>query len=402
MQLGTKSYSPLVVHVVYRLAVGGLENGLVNLINHMPSALYRHVIVCLTESTPFRNRIKNQGVSIVELKKEVGQEIKSHLRFWKIMRKLRPDIVHTRNLATLEFQLTAALAGVQGRVHGEHGRDSYDLDGMNFKYKLLRKAMRPLVHRYTAVSVDLANWLTDTIRVKSDRLTQIYNGVDVEKFKPRPNVCTFVGPDGFLDSNSFVLGTVGRMEAVKDQLTLVRAFISLLESDRKARERLRLIIIGDGCLRQPAMELLQSAHAETLAWLPGNRDDVAKMLRLMNLFLLPSLREGISNTLLEAMATGLPVIATNVGGNPELVEEGLTGMLVPHSDPIAMAGAIRSYLDNPGKVRDHGRAARQRVLKQFSMDAMVSGYLNVYDAVLQAKDGTTHSTNAVRVTFHRS
>jgi sugar transferase (PEP-CTERM/EpsH1 system associated) len=185
MQNPANSYLPLVVHVVYRFRVGGLENGLVNWINHMPPDRYRHVIVCLTRSTAFKTRINRQGVPLVELNKAPGQDLRTHQRFWGILRQLRPDIVHTRNLATLEFQVTSALAGVRGRVHGEHGRDVYDLDGTNIKYNILRRAVRAFVRQYIAVSRDLTQWLIDTVGVRSDRVTQIYNGVDMVKFSPR-------------------------------------------------------------------------------------------------------------------------------------------------------------------------------------------------------------------------
>jgi glycosyltransferase involved in cell wall biosynthesis len=175
------------------------------------------------------------------------------------------------------------------------------------------------------------------------------------------------------------------MEPVKDQPTLVRAFLHLLSTEPSWRDRLRLVLIGEGSLREDCRGLLRAAGAEALAWLPGERADVPGVLRAMDLFVLPSLGEGMSNAILEAMATGLPVVATKVGGNPELVEEGRTGTLVPSGDPVAMAGAIRAYLTDPDKARRHGQAGRRRVEAQFSLDAMVEGYLALYDAVLSAK-----------------
>src|SRR5258708_5679912 len=173
---------PVVAHIIQRLAVGGLENGLVNLINHMPEDRYRHVIVCLADATDYSRWIRKKDVAVFALDQRQGHDFGVHRRLLKLLRRLRPAIVHTRNLAALEFQAIAALAGVPGRVHGEHGRDMYDLDGTNLKYNLLRKAVRPLVQRYTAVSVDLAQWLIDRIGIRPERGTQIYNGVDAEKF----------------------------------------------------------------------------------------------------------------------------------------------------------------------------------------------------------------------------
>lgn len=376
---------PLVAHVVQRLAVGGLENGLINLINHMPEERYRHAILCLTESTDFADRIQRKDVPVIALHKRAGQDLRVHGRLVKILRHLRPDIVHTRNLATLEFLLPAALAGIPGRIHGEHGRDIYDLDGTNFKYNTLRRMVRPFVHHYVAVSRDLGDWLVGTVNVPPERVSQIYNGVDAKKFSCHTGAPRAILPAGFCSSDSFVIGTVGRMEAVKDQITLVRAFVHLLNSNDQARKRARLMVIGDGSLRREALQLLQDARAEHLAWLPGERSDVPEIMKAMDLFVLPSLREGISNTILEAMATGLPVVATRVGGNPELVEDGRTGLLVPASDPGAMAEAFQRYFDAPANRIAHGAAGRRRVEAKFSMRAMVDGYLKVYDAVLNRK-----------------
>jgi glycosyltransferase involved in cell wall biosynthesis len=175
------------------------------------------------------------------------------------------------------------------------------------------------------------------------------------------------------------------MQTVKDQLTLVRAFVHLIQTDPAAQERLRLVIIGDGPLRQESQKMLAAAGALALAWLPGERNDIPEIMRAMDLFVLPSIAEGISNTILEAMASGLPVVATNVGGNPELVDEERTGLLVPASDPVAMATAIQAYLRNPSKLVEHGPAGRKKVEKQFSIEAMVNGYLAVYDAVLKER-----------------
>lgn len=380
-----KNHSPLVVHIIRRLAVGGLENGLVNLINNMPPERYRHAIVCLTSSTDFRDRIQRKDVLIIHINRREGLDFGAHARLWKVLRHLRPAIVHTRNLSGLEYLVHAALAKIPGRIHGEHGRDVYDLDGLQFKYNLLRKTIRPLIDQYIAVSNDLANWLVQTVGSRSDRVTQIYNGVDLQRFCPHSGLRASIGPQGFALPETLVVGTVGRMEPVKDQLTLVRAFIHLLDREPGARKHLRLVLIGDGSLRGEAQQLLRAGNAEELAWVPGEKSDIPEVMRGLDLFVLPSLREGISNTILEAMACGLPVVATRVGGNPELVEDGKTGLLVPLRNPVAMAEAVRTYIVDSGKLTGHGQAGRRRAESRFSVEAMVNGYLAVYDAVLSDK-----------------
>jgi sugar transferase (PEP-CTERM/EpsH1 system associated) len=193
-------------------------------------------------------------------------------------------------------------------------------------------------------------------------------------------------PD-FSGSGHFVIGTVGRMQAVKDQLTLARAFVRVMQAMPGAEQRLRLVMVGDGPLREPVRMLLAEAGIDEYAWLPGNRDDVARIMRSFDLFVLPSLAEGISNTILEAMACGLPVLATAVGGNPELIQAGVTGTLVPRDDPESMARAIRTYAESAELCRGHGIEARRTIERRFGMEAMVNAYMTMYDKLLAKNAG---------------
>jgi sugar transferase (PEP-CTERM/EpsH1 system associated) len=375
--------APLIVHVIHRLGVGGLENGMVNLINHMPPQRYRHAIVCLQGYTDFRKRLQRDDVDIYDMeKKRAGNDLGLYLRLFRIFRQLRPAIVHTRNLSALESQIVAAVAGVRGRVHGEHGRDIYDLYGKNWKYNLLRKMVRPLIGHYIAVSKDLQGWLIDTVGAAPARTSQIYNGVDNVRFNPACSPHPHSAPAGFFSADNIVIGSVGRMAAVKDYPTLVRAFLKLLELAPALRDQLRLLIVGDGESRAVCEALLRQQSAEQLAWFTGERADIPEMMAAMDIFVLPSLGEGISNTILEAMASGLPVVATEVGGNMELVHEGTTGFLVPAADPDKMAQALLSYVNSPEAQLTHGRTARTIIDQQFSMQAMTQGYLAVYDRLL--------------------
>ena len=377
---------PLIAHLIYRLDVGGLENGLVNLINRIPADRYRHAIICLTYYTEFRRRLQRGDVEVYALDKPAGNSPSTHVKLWRLLRQLRPDIVHTRNLAALEGALPATLAGVPACIHGEHGRDVNDLDGSNRKYQLWRRVFKPFVDHYIAVSLDLETYLRREIAVAPARVTQIYNGVDADKFHPARGQREPLPVSGFCDREHFVIGTVGRMQEVKDQMTLARAFVGLMQRlPRDAAQRLRLVMVGDGPLRERVQALLAEAGVAQHAWLPGERDDVAGIMRGLDLFVLPSLAEGISNTVLEAMATGLPVVATAVGGNGELVDADVTGMLVPPADADAMGHAISAYAQDSGLCRRHGGGARAAVERRFSMEAMVRSYTTVYDRVLAGR-----------------
>jgi len=217
-------------------------------------------------------------------------------------------------------------------------------------------------------------------------VAQIYNGVDGQRFHPLSSRQAIAGCP-FTDPGCWLVGSVGRMQWVKDQTTLAQAFIRVLTDFPELRSRLRLVMIGDGPLRARVQALLAEAGVAGLAWLPGQRDDIPEILRGLDCFVLPSLAEGISNTILEAMASGLPVIATNVGGNAELIEAGRSGELVGVSDAAAMAQKIARYANDPQQARAAGVAGRARVEQHFSLQAMSGNYQGLYDQLLSANAG---------------
>ena len=374
---------PLIVHIIYALSTGGLENGLVNIINRSPVDRYRHVIICLTTADAFEQRITTPDVTVIQLHKRDGYDFACYHALRRLLRELRPAIIHSRNMAALEAQLcSVGLAGVK-RVHGEHGREINDLDGSNWKYLLLRKCMRLFVHRYIAVSKDLARWLVATVGVSAKNVRQIYNGVDHQCFAPqtvKPLAllpAPWQGLDGIV-----VVGTVGRLTPVKDQQALLQAIARLRAENPELGARLRLLIVGDGPLRTALQQSIESLSLHDVAWLAGDRKDVPDLLQAMDIFVLPSLGEGISNTVLEAMASGLPVIATAVGGNVELVQEGFNGALVPVGDPAKLAAAIAALASNEQERARQGKNARQFVCTQFDWERTVGAYLGVYDELL--------------------
>lgn len=380
------SRPPLLVHIIFTLGTGGLENGLVNIINRCPTSRYRHAIICLSHAEDFSQRLTAQDVEVIEIHKKPGHDLGMYWRLWRHLRRLQPAIVHTRNLAALETQILGLLLPGCKRVHGEHGRDIHDLDGSNRKYNRLRRLLGPLIHRFVAVSQDLSQWLVNTVGIPADKVIQIYNGVDIERFAPtarhQDDAVTNV-PDNFQPkSGRIVVGTVGRLAAVKDQQLLLTALHLLLTRRPEWHTILRLIIVGDGPERKALESQIERLSLQNQVWLAGDRDDIPDMLRTMDVFVLPSLGEGISNTILEAMASGLPVIATAVGGNPELVKKHQTGLLFPAGDSTALANAITRLIDDQALRLQMGQAAVAHIRQNFDWQRTVESYLALYDELL--------------------
>jgi len=374
--------APLVVHIIYALKSGGLENGLVNIINRTPRQRYRHAIICLTEADEFANRITTPNVEIIQLHKKPGNDWGLYWRVWNALRKLKPAIVHTRNFNSLEMQFFAfGLWGVK-RVHGEHGRDLNDLDGSNKKYNIFRKVMRIFVQQYIAVSKDLEAWLRNVVHVPRDRITQIYNGVDLARFERKKEIVDQPLPDSFSNQEFIVIGTVGRLAGVKNQLSLVRAFSLSVESNSHLKDKLKLVIVGGGPMKGQLQQEIENLSRSDSVWLAGERSDIPDLMAQMDVFVLPSLGEGISNTILEAMAAGLPIIATRVGGSPELVSDGKNGLLVPVDDDRALADAITALADNKNTREKMGAMSHQKITESFNWQKTVEQYLSIYDKLL--------------------
>ena len=371
---------PLIAHIVFRLDYGGLENGVVNIVNRLPKHLFRHAVIALTDVTQFAERLQDD-VIIECVGKRPGKDLGAYVRLFKLLRRLNPEVVHTRNLGTMECALVAFLAGVPVRIHGEHGWDVFDPDGTSQKYRWMRRLLSKFVTRFITVSEELQRWLVGSVGIAADKVQHICNGVDDRRFHPGQR-----GIEGMLPaelaSRDIVIGSVTRFTAIKDPLNLVEAFIALCNSVEFTGDPPGLVMIGDGDLLESARSRLREAGLNKISWLPGSRDDIPEILRSLDLFVLGSMREGISNTILEAMATGLPVIATRTGGNVELVTPGETGELVAAQDPTALARGIGIYVRDGTLRLYHGRAARERVESRFSLGGMIDNYRAVYEGAL--------------------
>jgi sugar transferase (PEP-CTERM/EpsH1 system associated) len=375
--------APLVVHVIYRLDIGGLENGLVNLLNLLPRQRYRQAVVCLAGVNPrFRERIRDRDIEVVSLDKRPGKDLHAYVRMYRALRRLRADVVHTRNIGTMDMQWVAAAARVRRRVHGEHGWDAGDPRGLNRKSLLIRRGCRPVIQRYLAMSRDIARWLVDVVGARQQNVSQIYNGVDTSRFSPQGPVPADLPWSADMRRSMTVFGTVGRLDPVKNQRALLDAFAVMLRDRAPQAPAARLAIVGGGPMLRELQEHARQLGIADSLWLPGPRDDIADIQRAIDVFVLPSINEGISNTLLEAMASARPVIAGAVGGNVEIVLPGKTGELCDPTDPAALADAMRRYLESPALRAQHGAAAQQHVRENFSLEAMINGYASFYDSVM--------------------
>jgi len=236
-----------------------------------------------------------------------------------------------------------------------------------------------MVDHFVAVSDDLRSWLTERVGISPLKVTTIHNGVDTQKFSPEGRETA--RRQLALEDATFTIGAVGRLDPVKDHVSLLRAFAPLARGGWP----LRLIIVGDGPMRCEIESEISALRIGENVQLLGERQEVSQVLKAFDVFTLTSIAEGISNTILEAMASGLPVVATRVGGNPELVEHGVNGQLVKARDVAGMAAAFESYLLEPTLRQTHGHAGRMRAEQNFSLERMTERYRELYRGVMDGK-----------------
>lgn len=361
-----------ILHVLHSFNTGGLENGVANLINQTEGREFQHDICCISKSGNSVRKLIRSNAAVYELNKKPGNDWSIIPKLTKLIKKVQPDIVHTRNWGAIEGIIAARLAGFPRVIHGEHGWNMDDPHGQNFKRRLARKILSHWVRRFVAVSEDIRQWLIQEVHITAGKVTQIINGVDTSRYCTG-NAINFKAKYGLKDR--VVIGIVARLDPIKRHDLLIQAF-SMLDY---SRHNLSLVIIGDGPERAMLNSLAEQLPCSDRILFLGERSDVHDLYKMMDIFALVSKNEGISNTILEAMSSSLPVIATRAGGNTELVVHGETGLLIPvDSMQEAICQSINYYLEHPETRKLHGIQGRQRILENFSLQRMVEAYKKLY------------------------
>jgi sugar transferase (PEP-CTERM/EpsH1 system associated) len=374
-----------VMHVVHTYGVGGMEVGITKLVNALDRTRVTSSICSCCPGDSLKNRLDPE-IRLFELNRKPGNDPKLVAQLYRLLRRERPHVLHTHRWATLcEGLIAARLAGVPFVVHGEHGT----LETRRHN-AFVQRTVWKRVDQVLSVSSRLAERMAREISFPLDRIKVIRNGVDTTRFRPGGGAAARqalgVSPD------ALIIGAVGRLVPVKDYPTLLRA-LALLRERGVAFES---IIAGTGPLRDELTALAISLGLANVRFL-GNRNDIEHVLPAFDVFVLSSSSEGLSNTIQEAMAAGLPVVATRVGGADELVDESGTGLLVPPGNPEALAHALGSLAQDAGRRRSMGDAGRRRAESVFGIDIMIREYERLYLSL-----GTRTGATLARVEIHEA
>lgn len=356
-----------VMHIVLGLQVGGLEKFVLDLIDKY-SLEIKPMIVCLEGKGELGGRYDD--LDIVELRKEPGINIKTVKQLISLIKEKKVDVLHTHNPGPHFYGAISGYLTGRPVIHTKHGRN-YPAD---IKKVWLNKISSFLTEKIVAVSQNAAEICLEVEKIPASKVTVILNGVDTNLF------CA-VDVGNRKDQGLVYVGIVARLSVEKDHRTLLAACKLLTEKTTE----FHLEIIGDGPLRCVLEATVKDLDLDKYVSFSGMRHNVSELLRQLDVFVLSSTTEGISLTLLEAMATELPIVATDVGGNPEVVIDGETGYIVPSQNPEEMANKLFRLIDDENMRRQMGKKGRERVVENFSIKETARQYEELYSSVLSKK-----------------
>lgn len=361
--------SPLrVLHVVDSLGIGGIERNLTDLVARTGREL-EHEICCIRRAGALAAPLEALGARVHNLGAPSGRTLSLVPQLVRFCRKLSPDIVHARNWGAIEAVFAARIARVPLVIYGEHGPRGWS----GLRRTAGRRAVAAAADVVVAVSDALRDYLCEKVRVPSEKITVIRNGVDAERFRPRSDRGRLRRARG-LAPEALLIGGVGRLHPVKNYDTLIAAF----EDVASHHPGSRLVLVGDGPERERLHGEICARSLVSRAWITGLRDDVADWLAMMDVFAHVSFAEGLSNAILQAMAVGLPVVATALAANREVVIDGATGRLVEARETADVAAALSFYCSDGAARCTHGAAGRRRVEAEFQLHQMIDGYRSLY------------------------
>lgn len=353
-----------ILQVIPYFCFGGAETMCENLTYGLQALGHQVTVVSLyNEHTPISDRMEAAGVKIRYLDKKLGLDLSMVSKLKAIMKEEQPDVVHT-HLDVIKYAVAAAkLAGVKKCVHTVHNVADKEAEGT--LQKIINKTYFQLgwctpVALSPQVRISIARFYGMDI----SKVPMIFNGVDLSRCQPKEN---------YRAGETVTLLHIGRFNEQKNHVGLLHAFQMVLA----CYPNCRLDLIGDGELREEMEQKVQilglSGHVRFL----GSQSNVYPYLNQADLFLLPSLYEGMPMTIIEAMGTGLPIVATNVGGVPDMLEDRESGLLVS-CDPYAVCGACAELIDDEALRETLGKQARQES-QRFSAQYMAEQYSFLYE-----------------------
>ncbi len=369
-----------VLHVVLSMETGGLENGIVNLINNADNDNFIVDVLCLREKGTLVQRIQNENSKVIFDGNQNPSLLTAIKKIYKACKDGHYQVVHSHGFTTMfASYLATKLTKTTIIMNGEHGTLYY----ASFRQRLLQKWLFKSMDINLTVSNELKDKIKKEFNISNGNFKPIINGVDSDTFKP--NLCSSIRGELNIMRSDIIIGSVGRLESIKNYPSLIKAFSLALNSN----PHIHLVLAGDGSERSNLETLVAQLNITGRVHFLGSRDDIPNVMNSFDLFVLPSFSEGLSNTLLEAMSCGVPVIASHVGGNPEIVKLGVSGFLYPSNDIDALTRILCDICNSQGDIWKLSKSARDHILNHYSLQSMVNNYEDVYKQLLTENKQTS-------------
>jgi glycosyltransferase involved in cell wall biosynthesis len=365
-----------ILHVVISLNPGGMENGVVNVARELPADRYEVHVCCLERTGPFAARLP-QPENVHVLHKPPGFSLRAVWKLNRLIARLRPHVIHTHNLGPLIYGNLATFGGrTRPILHGEH--NTLAADELTPRRLRQRATLYRGCRRIHAVAEGVRAQLVG-LNLSPEKIMTLLNGVDTEKFCPtdRRNARKKIG----VAADALVLGIVGRFAPAKSHALLLAAFEQLTAEFPQAH----LLIVGTGGSEEAKVRALAAASPATAKLhFAGFQNEMLPYYQALDALIVPSVLEGLSNAVLEAMACGVPVIAQPTCGNPEAITSGVDGVLAPVANAAELAALLRAWLAQPTRLAVLGLAAREKMLAKFRLADMAARYRQTYEELLPA------------------
>lgn len=357
------------MHLIQGLDVGGLEYMVVALLNRLDRKEFLPSVCCFDTLGGLQEKL-SKDTKIVLLKRKPGVDFRYPFKLASLLKKNSIDILHLHNSTAFFYGVLAGkIAGLNRIIYTEHARDV----APNIKVRIMDKILSHMTYRIVVVAEFLKRNLVQREWMDPANITVIYNGIDGDKFT-RDYDREEVFRELTISPQSKIIGIVARLDPIKNHQCLIRAMKTVLDNYQDAV----LLVIGDGPLRHELEELVAAEKLGKNILFLGTRNDIPRLLSVLDIFVLCSLSEGLPLTILEAMAAGKPIVATDVGGIPEVIQEGIEGIIIPSDNENRLAEVIIDLLRDEKKRLDMGERARRKFMEKFTIETMVQRYEALY------------------------
>jgi len=364
----------LYIHHTFRNQSGSVL--LWNIAKRINRKKYKIFAACLREGGPYEDKLRNIGVTVKNFDLKTLVDLRIIPRLVRYIKQNNFDIVETAVFPSDVYgRVSARLANVPVIISTMHRVEDHKQETIYRFLPFVDTVTMALTTKIIAVSGAVKNYLIRRHKIRPEKISMIYNGIDVSKYKRHVNISGFKKQFN-LDPSIPIVAFIGRLVKVKGVSYFLEAAASVLRSGKKAQ----FLVIGDGPLKQSLVKQTQKLGIDQHVFFIGFRKDIPRVLSFIDILVVPSLWEGLPLVVLETMSAGKPIIAAEVGGIPEAVRNGETGILVPPKNPEALTGAINDLLADPKKRKEMGDKAKQRAVQLFDVERMVKEYENLYDA----------------------